>query len=348
VRERIADAFLHNDERNFWSEIKCIRSCKAGSSRIIDGQTDVGDIARLFADKYRELYTSVAYDESEMQALIEDLNSTLANTPVIDDCMFNLNEIKAAISQLKAHKSEGSSALTSDHVINAADDYCIHIGRLFTALVVHGVVADSFLYSTIVPIPKGHSANSSDSGNFRGIALSSIYVKIFDNIILHRYHDSLASCDLQFGFKPKSSTNMCSVVLKEAINYYTQHRSSVFCTFLDASKAFDRLHYYKLFRLLQQRELPAHVIRLLVNLYTRNLVRVSWHGMLSDYFSAVNGVKQGAVLSPVLFCVYIDNLLTELSRSGVGCFIGSYFVGDWLMQMISYSLHRRQQPCVNC
>jgi hypothetical protein len=69
VRERIADTFLQNDERNFWSEIKCTRSCKADWSRIINGQTDVGDIVRLSADKYRELYTSVPYDESEMQAL---------------------------------------------------------------------------------------------------------------------------------------------------------------------------------------------------------------------------------------------------------------------------------------
>jgi hypothetical protein len=47
----------------------------------------------------------------------------------------------------------------------------------------------------------------------------------------------------------------------------------------------------------------------------------------TDYFSAVNGVKQGAVLSPVLFCVYVDNLLVALSNAGVGCFIGSTFVG---------------------
>jgi Reverse transcriptase (RNA-dependent DNA polymerase) len=46
-----------------------------------------------------------------------------------------------------------------------------------------------------------------------------------------------------------------------------------------------------------------------------------------DYFSAVNGVKQGAVMSPVLFCVYLDNLLIALSKAGVGCFIGTTFVG---------------------
>jgi len=47
---------------------------------------------------------------------------------------------------------------------------------------------------------------------------------------------------------------------------------------------------------------------------------------VSDYFSAVNGVKQGGVLSPVLYCVYIDDLLLALSNSSVGCYIGNNFV----------------------
>jgi len=57
------------------------------------------------------------------------------------------------------------------------------------------------------------------------------------------------------------------------------------------------------------------------------LVRISWCGAASDYFVADNGVKQGAVLSPVLFCVYIDDLIILLSKAGVGCYIGSNFVG---------------------
>ena len=62
-------------------------------------------------------------------------------------------------------------------------------------------------------------------------------------------------------------------------------------------------------------------------MYSNNLVRIAWGGVLADYFSAVNGVKQGGVLSPVLYCVYIDDLLLALSKSGVGCYIGSNFVG---------------------
>jgi len=57
-----------------------------------------------------------------------------------------------------------------------------------------------FLYSTIVPIPKGKHGNMSDSSNFRGITLSSIYGKPFDNIVLFRYGERLLSSELRFGF----------------------------------------------------------------------------------------------------------------------------------------------------
>jgi len=48
---------------------------------------------------------------------------------------------------------------------------------------------------------------------------------------------------------------------------------------------------------------------------------------LSDYFLATNGVKQGGVLNPVLFCVYIDGPLTALASANVGCYIGRNYVG---------------------
>ena len=56
-------------------------------------------------------------------------------------------------------------------------------------------------------------------------------------------------------------------------------------------------------------------------------MRIAWGGITTDYFPTANGVKQGAVLSPVLFCIYLDELLIALSNAGVGCFIGSIFVG---------------------
>jgi len=157
--------------------------------------------------------------------------------------------------------------------------------------------------------------------NYRGIALSSILGKLFDNIIFVKCSAKLSTSDLQFGFKRNSSTHRCTMVLKETISYYITNNINVFCTFLDASKAFDRVHYCKLFRLVLQRGLPACIVRVLIKLYVGHVIRASWAGLLSSSFNAVNGVKQGGVLSPVLFCIYIDGLLTKLSESGVGCYI---------------------------
>ena len=51
-------------------------------------------------------------------------------------------------------------------------------------------------------------------------------------------------------------------------------------------------------------------------------------GFFSEYFLATNGVKQGGVLSPVLFCVYLNELLLALSAAKVGCYVSSnYYVG---------------------
>jgi len=114
----------------------------------------------------------------------------------------------------------------------------------------------------------------------------------------------------------------------QRINNYVHQQFSFFCTFLDASKACDRVRYCKLFRLPVIRQVPALIVRLLINFYVGNFVRVQWCGIVSDYFLACNGVKQGGVLSHILFCLYIDELLVALSKAGVGCFMGSNYVGE--------------------
>jgi len=74
---------------------------------------------------------------------------------------------------------------------------------------------------TLIPIPKGKSANVADSGNYRGIALSSIFGKIYDLIFLSKFSDCLITSTWQFGFKRKHLTSMCTMVLKETLAQWT-------------------------------------------------------------------------------------------------------------------------------
>jgi hypothetical protein len=325
VRERVAQTLLKDPGRNFWAEIKKLRNAKAGSSRIVDGCTEESGISDIFASKYKSLYSSVPYDASEMQKIHEEVDARISNDKM-SDCVINSFDVRDAIAKLHVHKTDGNFCLCSDHFIHAGSELSVHVAFLFTSIVSHGSAPADFVRSTVLPIPKKSNA-CADSDNYRGIALSSIFGKLLDHIILCKYQDRLSTSDLQFGFKKNRSTNMCTMVLKETLSYYVNNHSSAYCTFLDASKAFDRVNYCKLFNLLLKRGLPACIIRLLINMYTGNMIRVSWAGLMSSYFTALNGVKQGGVMSPILFCIYIDDLLIQLSQSGAGCYIGLTFVG---------------------
>jgi len=60
-------------------------------------------------------------------------------------------------------------------------------------------------------------------------------------------------------------------------------------------------------------------------MYTDQQIRVLWNGEKSNCFYVKNGVKQGAIVSHILFCVYLDMLLTKLKKADLGCFIGTWF-----------------------
>ena len=177
-------------------------------------------------------------------------------------------------------------------------------------------------------IPKDAKGNLCVDSNYRGIALMSSIAKLFDYVLLKRNSHCLKTSDLQFAFKTNHGTTLCSLVAKEIISYYMFNGSNVAACLLDATKAFDRLRYDKLFQVLLDRNVNAVDLRSLMDLYFRQETRTSWKKQNSEYFHCTNGIRQGAIASPVLYCMYMDVLLERLKNEGHGCWIGEHFTGS--------------------
>ena len=143
--------------------------------------SNADDIAELFAEKYSTLYNSVSYDVSDMSDIRSELNESIIESITFDHAV-TATDVLCAIKQLKAGKRDGSLGLVSDHYINACDELSIHVAMLFSALLVHGLAPDDMVSGTLIPIPKGKNVNVTDSSNYRAIALSSIFGKVFDLI----------------------------------------------------------------------------------------------------------------------------------------------------------------------
>jgi hypothetical protein len=186
---------------------------------------------------------------------------------------------------------------------------------------------DELLLASVSSIPKDVRSDMCNSDNYRGIALSSCLSKIHDIIVLRKYSNLLCTSEMQYAFKSEHGTTMCTLALKEVSKYYMRNGSDEFVGKIDASKAFDRLCHEKLFNILIKRNVPAVVIRILLDSYRRQKMLTVWNGYLSGQFGILNGVKQGGIASPVLFTIYMDILLKHLETCGAGCMVGNSYFG---------------------
>ena len=118
---------------------------------------------------------------------------------------------------------------------------------------------------------------------------------------------------------------MCTGVFKHTVEYYTSRGSHVFACFVDFTKAFDKVNYWKLFSKLIDEKVDVNIVCILAFWYSNQPVCVRWHNTVSDWFTIGNGTRQGGVLSPTLFAFYIKDLLSELAYSGIGCNVGGVF-----------------------
>ena len=227
------------------------------------------------------------------------------------------------MAKIKLVKTDANNGCSSNHFKNGTKKLNVYFALLRTAMLTHNYVPCSMLTSTIIPIPQNRRKSLNDS------ALSSILGKLLDWVILLSCDKALSSNDSQFGFKPKHSTSLCTFVVKETVQYYLNGGSIVYGMLLDASKAFDRVQFIKFFRLLLSRGLCPVICRLIATLYTNQTSRVKWGSSFSETFSISNGVKQGGVLSPILFGLYIKSLLEKLEHPRAGCYIGHIFMGTF-------------------
>ena len=242
---------------------------------------------------------------------------------MIDSCL-----IKRAIDKLRPGNSDCLFDFGADAFINAKEVLAVPIAFLFKTSFIHGFIPVFLLIFSLVPLVKDKRCDISASDNYRAIAISSVLLKIFDWVILLLFSENFKTHELQFGFQEKSSTTMCTWVATETILYYIRNNTSVFCCLLDLKKAFDKVEFAKLFSKLIDLNISLIFLRLLIFIYLEQSCKVKWSDTFSGSFTVKNGVRQGAVLSPTLFSVYMNSLLIQLENSGLGCHVGNHYYGS--------------------
>ncbi len=158
----------------------------------------------------------------------------------------------------------------------------------------------------MIPLVKDSKVDVTSSDNYRAIGLSTVLVKVFEYVLLFRSYQYLSTSNQQFGYKQQHSTIQCTWVANETISYYNSMKSDVYCCLLDCTKAFDRVSFKTLFVKLLKTAISAVLLRCLFFIYSNLQAFTLWNNVSSDKFVILNGVRQGSVLSPILFGYYME------------------------------------------
>ena len=308
----MAKSFRKKDTRSFWKSMKNHYNKSIPLATTVNGATNPLAISNLWKEHFEKLLNSVRSenDKPQVNSLIESITDNhIAITP---------KSVLDSIDKLKAGKSCGNDGLSAEHFMQSDIRIAILLSLFYTSALKHGYLPSDFMKTVIVPLVKNKTGDTSDVHNYRPIALVTVASKIFENVLLDLLQTYLLTCDNQFGFKKGHATEHCIFVLKNAIDYYRSHNSPVFTCMLDASKCFDKINHWTLFKKLISRGIPLIYVRILVYWYRNQTFCVKWGSITSSFFDVTNGVRQGGILSPYLFAVYVNDLSVILNSSNIG------------------------------
>lgn len=318
--DSLARKLLLKNSKSFWEEIK---KMNGKSSSPMPSSVGNASGSEAIAAQWRSHYSQI-------------LNSAPSGKPYNDmRDMYKISkvktegltavEVKNAIADLKCGKACGLDCLTAEHFQYASNRLPVLLSLCFNAMLLHCHIPKCFSDTVLVPILKDKKGVITDVDNYRPIAVTSVASKVFEKIILIRIQDLLCTTDNQFSYKANLSSEMCVFTMKSILDFYITSSSPIYLCFIDSSKAFDRVNYQCLFTKLINRKVPIIIARFFMEWYCTQEFVVRWGRCYSLPFTASNGVRQGGILSPLFFNVYMDELSVTLSNANLGCVMNGVF-----------------------
>lgn len=340
ILDQMSRACQDNKFQEFWKCSSKVLNTKKKVSDNVEGICDHVGIANLFKNKF----------------LVEsgpDSGGTGGAVPP-DGANWHVSEraVADALRKMSSRKAVGHDNISVEHLRYGGPWVVVFLSVFLNMCIKHSHLPKDMLKTVITPIVKNKSGNLSDSSNYRPISLATTCAKLYDSIILNLLSKHIKINDAQFGFQKGNSTDFAIFTLKQTVQYYVDRRTDIYACFLDLSRAFDRVDYRLLWEKLRGAEVPADCINLLRAWYRSQPNVVRWRDAQSDEFSLQCGVRQGGLTSPLLFNLYINSLIEELSSTRLGCHLGTQCVNNLSyaddMVLLSPSIAALRQLLSHC
>ena len=315
------------------------KRCQQGLSLLINQQvtSDPYTILSTWGEHFTKL--SATNEEefpaiSSMKERVKQLmTASFKNDDSLLDVPFCAAEVAAILRKLKPGKSAGHDMLQAEHLKYGGPVLHEWIRQICNSIIDLEHVPDSLKMGIVIPVYKGGGKDPLDTNSYRGITLTSVISKVLESLVLARLRDHLTERGIphpnQTAYRKRVSCAEAIFSTLEVVSQHSQKNEKMYMCFYDLQKAFDSIQYPVLLTRLYEAGVDGKAWRLIRSWYNQPKNRVRVNGHLTPEFTLERGVLQGSVLSPILFLLVMDPLLSSLESSGLGPSVSNIFAGAY-------------------
>jgi hypothetical protein len=220
-------------------------------------------------------------------------------------------EVEEAVRSLKAGKSPGVDNVPSELLKHGGEATTAAMMALCQKIWEGKKWPKEWTQSLVIPLPK--KGNLKLCQNYRTISLISHPSKVMLRIILNRLKSKAEEllADEQAGFRAGRSTVEQIFNCRVMMEKHLQHQRELFHNFIDFKKAFDRVWHDGLWQVLRGFNIEEGLVQVIQELYRDASSAVLLNGQIGNFFKTTVGVRQGCLLSPVLFNLFLEKIMQE-------------------------------------
>ena len=300
------------DSKLFWSKVRSVR-------KRTQDRTNIG--IQTWKDHFEKVLgsTNCLRDRETDEHASNDDTSRIAFIPEIDDPITQ-SEVRQAIRKLKDGKASGIDEICGEFLKTAEQLVAPFLTKLFNKLYSESYFPIDWTHAVIIPLFK--NGNASNPENYRGISLLSMISKVFTGILntrLYRWAEKEGKiCEEQAGFRKRYSTldHIFSLIAMIRSSINGKGKGKLYVAFIDYMKAFDKVNRESLWHVLQKLQTSTKMINMLKSMYSSVQACVRWGALYSEFFYCPGGLKQGCLLSPLLFSFLISEVAEEVRSKG--------------------------------
>jgi len=232
-------------------------------------------------------------------------------------CRITFEEVVQAVQRTSKGKACGLDEITVEML--QSRPCLLWLFRVVRAVWETGIVPKDWIDAIAIPIFKG-KGSPSDCDNYRGIMLLSVPGKIYARILtarLTRFAESRLA-ENQNGFRQGRSCTDAIFAVRRLMELSLEQQQQLWIVFVDFAKAYDSVVRGRLWNVLKSFGVPELFISRVYALHRNTSVKVRIGGLLGKEFQTKLGLRQGCVMAPVLFNIYLDYVMKQLPmRTGI-------------------------------